>query len=138
MKEIKFNSNSPIYLQISEYFESRVFLGELEPGSLIPSRRELAGILGVNLNTVQKAYSYMDEIGLIITEKSKGSVITSDLEILHQLRDDYIKEPLIEFISSMKSINIGKEKVIDLLDKYYDKTKEDLLDDTSTEFNKEI
>ena len=137
MKEIKFNSNSPIYLQISKYFESRVFLGELEPGSLIPSRRELAGILGVNLNTVQ-AYSYMDEIGLIITEKSKGSVITSDLEILHQLRDDYIKEPLIEFISSMKSINIDKEKVIDLLDKYYDETKEDLLDDTSTEFNKEI
>ena len=138
MKEIKFNSNSPIYLQISKYFESRVFLGELEPGSLIPSRRELAGILGVNLNTVQKAYSYMDEIGLIITEKSKGSVITSDLEILHQLTDDYIKEPLIEFISSMKSINIDKEKVIDLLDKYYDETKEDLLDDTSTEFNKEI
>lgn len=138
MKGIKFNSNSPIYLQISKYFESRVFLGELEPGSLIPSRRELAGILGVNLNTVQKAYSYMDEIGLIITEKSKGSVITSDLERLQQLRDDYIKEPLIEFISSMKSINIDKEKVIDLLDKYYDKTKEDLLDDTSTEFNKEI
>ena len=138
MKEIKFNSNSPIYLQISKYFESRVFLGELEPGSLIPSRRELAGILGVNLNTVQKADSYMDEIGLIITEKSKGSVITSDLEILHQLRDDYIKEPLIEFISSMKSINIDKEKVIELLDQYYDETKEELIDDTSTEFDEEI
>ena len=138
MKEIKFNSNSPIYLQISKYFESRVFLGELEPGSLIPSRRELAGILSVNLNTVQKAYSYMDEIGLIITEKSKGSVITSDLERLHQLRDDYIKEPLIEFISSMKSINIDKEKVIELLDQYYDETKEELIDDTSTEFDEEI
>ena len=138
MKEIKFNSNSPIYLQISKYFESKVFLGELEPGSLIPSRRELAGIFGVNLNTVQKANSYMDDIGLIITEKSNGSVITNDLERLHQLRDDYIKEPLIEFIKSMKSINIDKEKVIDLLDKYYDKTKEDLLDDTSTEFDKEI
>ena len=138
MKEIKSNSNSPIYLQISKYFESKVFLGELEPGSLIPSRRELAGIFGVNLNTVQKAYSYMDDIGLIITEKSKGSVITNDLERLHQLRDDYIKAPLIEFIKSMKSINIDKEKVIDLLDKYHDKTKEDLLDDTSTEFDKEI
>ena len=80
----------------------------------------------------------MDDIGLIITEKSKGSVITNDLERLHQLRDDYIKEPLIEFIKSMKSINIDKEKVIDLLDKYYDKTKEDLLDDTSTEFDEEI
>ena len=138
MKEIKFNSNSPIYLQISKYFESKVFLGELESGSLIPSRRELAGIFRVNLNTVQKAYSYMDEIGLIITEKSKGSVITNDLERLHQLRDDYIKEPLIEFIKSMKSINIGKEKVIELLDQYYDETKEELIDDTSTEFDEEI
>ena len=138
MKEIKFNSNSPIYLQISKYFESKVFLGELEPGSLIPSRRKLAGIFRVNLNTVQKAYSYMDEIGLIITEKSKGSVITNDLERLHQLRDDYIKEPLIEFISSMKSINIDKEKVIELLDQYYDETKEELIDDTSTEFDEEI
>ena len=138
MKEIKFNSNSPIYLQISKYFESRVFLGELEPGSLIPSRRELAGLLGVNLNTVQKAYSYMDEIGLIITEKSKGSVITSDLDKLKDLREDYIKEPLMDFIASMKSINIPKDKVIDLLDQYYDEFKEDLTDDTSTESNKEI
>ncbi|WP_314970694.1 GntR family transcriptional regulator [Peptostreptococcus stomatis] len=138
MKEIKFNNNSPIYLQISKYFESRVFLGELEPGSLIPSRRELAGLLGVNLNTVQKAYSYMDEIGLIITEKSKGSVITSDLDKLKDLREDYIKEPLIDFIASMKSINIPKDKVIDLLDQYYDEIKEDLTDDTSAESNKKI
>lgn len=138
MKEIKFNNNSPIYLQISKYFESRVFLGELEPGSLIPSRRELAVLLGVNLNTVQKAYSFMDEIGLIITEKSKGSVITSDLDKLKDLREDYIKEPLMDFIASMKSINIPKDKVIDLLDQYYDEFKEDLTDDTSTESNKEI
>lgn len=113
-------------------------MGELEPGSLIPSRRELAGFLGVNLNTVQKAYSYMDEIGLIITEKSKGSVITSDLDKLNDLRENYIKEPLMDFIASMKSINIPKDKVIDLLDKYYDEFKEDLIDDTSTESNKEI
>lgn len=138
MKEIKFNSNSPIYLQISKYFESRVFLGELEPGSLIPSRRELAGLLGVNLNTVQKAYSYMDEIGLIITEKSKGSMITSDLAKLKDLREYYIKEPLLDFITIMKSINIPKDKVIGLLDQYYDEIKEDLTDDTSAESNKKI
>ncbi len=38
----------------------------------------------------------------------------------------------------MKSINIDKEKVIELLDQYYDETKEELIDDTSTEFDEEI
>ena len=44
----------------------------------------------------------------------------------------------MDFIASMKSINIPKDKVIDLLDQYYDEFKEDLTDDTSTESNKEI
>ncbi|KGF15641.1 GntR family transcriptional regulator [Peptostreptococcus sp. MV1] len=135
LKEIKFNSNSPIYLQIAKYFESKVFLGELGPGHVIPSRREVAGLFGVNLNTVQKAYSHMDEIGLIVTEKSKGSMITSDLEKLKELRDDYIKEPLIDFITTMKSINIPKEKVINLVGQYYDEIKEDVEDDKSSESN---
>ena len=80
----------------------------------------------------------MDEIGLIITEKSKGSMITSDLAKLKDLREDYIKEPLLDFITIMKSINIPKDKVIGLLDQYYDEIKEDLTDDTSAESNKKI
>nr|WP_314278011.1 GntR family transcriptional regulator [uncultured Peptostreptococcus sp.] len=120
MNYINFNNKSPIYLQIANYFVLKVLLGELIPGSLIPSRRDLAGQFGVNLNTVQKAYSYMNEIGLIVTERNKGSMITHDITRLKSLKEDYIKEPLINFISSMKSANISKEITIDLVNKYYD------------------
>ena len=54
IKGFVFNNNTPIYLQISKYYQAKVFIGEIEPGDVIPSRRELAGSFGVNLNTVQK------------------------------------------------------------------------------------
>ncbi|MEG0249759.1 MAG: GntR family transcriptional regulator [Peptostreptococcus sp.] len=123
MSTIDFNLNnsSPIYLQISKYFQAKVFVGELEPGDIIASRRELASSIRVNLNTVQKAYAHMEEIGLIKTEKNRHSMITDDLKALDLLKEEYIKEPLDIFIKTMKSINISKEQVLNLISTYYDK-----------------
>lgn len=115
------NNSSPIYLQISKYFQAKVFLGELEPGDIIASRRELASSIRVNLNTVQKAYSHMEDIGLIKTEKNKHSIITDDLKVLDLLKEEYIREPLDIFIKTMKSIKIPKEQVLNLISNYYDK-----------------
>ncbi|MBC2576820.1 GntR family transcriptional regulator [Peptostreptococcus canis] len=136
----EFNNNSPIYLQITKFFEAMVFLGELKPGDLIPSRRELAGEMRVNLNTVQKSYAYMEEIGLITTEKNRYSVITKDTDKIEELKNNYIKEPLIIFLKTMKSINISKDSVLELIDKYYDivDEMEGLEDDNCKESDKKI
>ena len=93
------------------------------PGDVIPSRRELASILKVNLNTVQKSYSYMEDIGLIKTEKNKHSIITYNKEIIESLKNEFLKEPLYKFILTMKSVNISKERVLELIDKEYDKVE---------------
>ncbi|WP_242961488.1 GntR family transcriptional regulator [Peptostreptococcus faecalis] len=124
-KKIKFNNNAPIYIQISNYFLAKVFVGELKPDDKIPSRRELGAELGVNLNTVQKSYVYMEDIGLIKTEKNRQSTITDDLVKIQSLKNDFLKEPLYEFIKIMKSINISKEKVIELIEESYDKVFEE-------------
>lgn len=136
----EFNNNSPIYLQITKFFEAMVFLGELKPGDLIPSRRELAGEMRVNLNTVQKSYAYMEEIGLITTEKNRYSVITKDTDKIEELKNNYIKEPLIIFLKTMKSINISKDSILGLIDKYYDivDEMEGLEDDNCKESDKKI
>ncbi len=136
----EFNNNSPIYLQIAKFFEAMVFLGELKPGDLIPSRRELAGEMRVNLNTVQKSYAYMEEIGLITTEKNRYSVITKDTDKIEELKNNYIKEPLIIFLKTMKSINISKDSILELIDKYYDivDEMEGLEDDNCKESDKKI
>jgi len=121
LRDFIFNNNTPIYLQISKYYQAKVFVGELVPGDVIPSRRELAGSFGVNLNTVQKAYAYMEEIGLISTEKNKQSTITLDINLISRLKEEYLKEPIIDFISTMKSVNIDKNTVLNLIADYYDK-----------------
>lgn len=118
-----FDNNTPIYIQISKLFQSKVFIGDLMPGDVIPSRRELASILKVNLNTVQKSYSYMEDIGLIKTEKNKHSIITYNKEIIESLKNEFLKEPLYKFIITMKSVNISKERVLELIDKEYDKVE---------------
>lgn len=139
-KTFEFNNNSPIYLQITKFFEAMVFLGELKPGDLIPSRRELAGEIRVNLNTVQKSYAYMEDIGLITTEKNRYSIITKDIDKIEELKKSYIKEPLITFLKTMKSINISKDSILGLIDKYYDivDEMEDLEDDNCKESDKKI
>lgn len=125
IKEFVFNNNTPIYLQISKYYQAKVFIGDIEPGEVIPSRRELAGKFGVNLNTVQKAYAYMEEIGLIWTEKNKQSTITLDMDLIEKLKNEYLKEPLRDFIYSMKSVNIDKETVLKLVGDYYEMVDEE-------------
>lgn len=123
--EYNFNNNTPIYLQIAKYFQAKVFIGELLPGDIMPSRREFATEARVNLNTVQKAYSFMEEIGLIKTEKSRFSSITSNHKIISELKDEFIKEPLENFILTMKSVNLTKEEVLNLIDKEFDNIVKD-------------
>lgn len=124
ISEFNFNNNIPIYLQIAKYFQAKVFIGELSPGDVMPSRRELAGEARVNLNTVQKAYAFMEDIGLIKTERNRFSSITDNKNIIENLRNEFIKEPLENFILTMKSVNISKEQVLKLIDKEFDNIKE--------------
>ncbi|MFR4808553.1 MAG: hypothetical protein ACLT9Y_05935 [Peptostreptococcus anaerobius] len=68
----------------------------------------------------------MEEIGLICTEKNKQSTITLDLDLINRLKTEYLKEPLMDFIYSMKSVNIDKKTVLKLVGEYYDLVEEDV------------
>ena len=78
------NDREPVYLQIIRYIKQKVVRGELNPGDTIPSRREMAQILKVNPNTVQKSYKEMEEMGIINTIKSYQSSITTDENVINK------------------------------------------------------
>lgn len=115
----KVDNKSPIYLQIIKFIKTQIVIGELNPGDVIPSRREMAVKLNVNLNTVQRAYKEMDEMGIINTFKNYQSTITSDENILRNIKMELIDESLKEFIENMKSINVSKEEVIEIIQERY-------------------
>lgn len=117
--KFELDNKSPIYLQIIKYIKQQIVIGELNPGDTVPSRREMALELNVNLNTVQRAYKEMGEMGIINTFKNYQSNITTDKEILNNIKMELIDESLDTFIENMKSIKLTKEEVMKIIDEKY-------------------
>jgi GntR family transcriptional regulator len=112
---VNFNNRDPVYLQIVRYFKEKIAVGELVPGEEIPSRRELANRMKVNPNTAQRAYKEMEEQGLIYTEKNHPSKITTDNKVLGKVRDELLVEAVDMFVTSVRSINVPVEELLDLV-----------------------
>lgn len=72
---LDFRSGVPIYTQIVEQIQDRVWSGTLRPGDQLPTVRQLASELRVNFNTVARAYRILDEAGLISTQQGRGTYI---------------------------------------------------------------
>ena len=87
--KIDFRSGQPIYIQIVEQIRHMVGSGELKQGDQLPTVRQLAAELRVNFNTVARAYRLLDEMGLISTQKGRGTFIwekpsEASLQLLRQ------------------------------------------------------
>lgn len=113
------NDREPVYLQIIRNIKQKVVTGELRMGEKLPSRREMAVIINVNPNTVQKAYKEMEEMGLINTVKNNHSTITEDENFIKQIREDLINEATEVFIEQMKAINVGKDEIKSIINEKY-------------------
>ncbi|MGY0694383.1 GntR family transcriptional regulator [Virgibacillus sp. FSP13] len=124
MRKVNFNNRDPVYVQVVRHFKEEIATGMLEPGQEIPSRRELANKLKINPNTAQRAYKEMEEEGLIYTERNLPSRITQDEQILGAVREELILEAVESFVSSIRSINVPVEEVIDMVKEKYTESNE--------------
>lgn len=109
------DSDRPIYAQILERMQMRIVAGIYQPGEKIPSVRELAADAGVNPNTMQKALSELERSGLVITQRTSGRVVTEDLKMIKETRNQLAKEQVDEFVKRMKNLGFEKEDIIALL-----------------------
>lgn len=73
--EIDPQTKVPIYAQIEEQVRALIAAGQLDAGAQLPTIRELATDLGVNYNTVARAYGELDREGVIVTQQGKGSFV---------------------------------------------------------------
>lgn len=111
------NSDRPIYAQILERIQMQIIAGVYQPGEKIPSVRELAANAGVNPNTMQKALSELERSGLVITQRTSGRVVTEDLTMIKETRNQLAQEQIKEFIQRMKELGYEKEEIVALLKK---------------------
>lgn len=90
---VDYKDRRPIYEQIVGKFQLLIVKGVMEPDSQMPSVRKLAMDLSINPNTIQKAYTQLEQQGFIYPVKGKGNFVTGDRNLLIQkkkvLFDDF-------------------------------------------------
>ena len=111
------NSDRPIYAQILERIQMQIVSGVYQPGTKIPSVRELAADAGVNPNTMQKALAELERSGLVMTQRTSGRVVTEDLNMIKETRKQLAGEQVRDFVKRMKDLGFDREDIIDLLRK---------------------
>ena len=99
---IDFSSHVPVYKQIVEKIKMKIAKGELKQGDFLPSVRKLAEDIGVNFNTVSRAYKELSEQGIIEVQRGEG--YTVEVENL----EDFNNEILSEIKQALKkALNTG-------------------------------
>jgi len=75
---LDFQSDIPIYLQLKMQIIEGIATGKLKPGESLPSVRQFAEDLGINLHTVNKTYNLLKQDGFILVHRQKGVVVNPD------------------------------------------------------------
>ena len=113
--ENQFSNDKPIYLQLIDYFKAQIISGELPEGSRLDSVRDLAVKAQVNPNTMQKALSELERMGLVRTERTSGRFITDDKEKIKAMKEELAKSEIEIFLEKMKSLGFDKSEVIKII-----------------------
>ena len=77
-----FDTERPIYIQIMDVIKNNIIRGEYLPGSKLPSVRELSTLFKVNPNTIVKSLYFLENEGLIYTDRTNGKFITNDMSLI--------------------------------------------------------
>lgn len=110
-----FDYDRPIYIQLIEQFKLYIISGNIKPGDRLSSVRDLALEIKVNPNTVQRALSELEDIGLIYTERTNGKFITNDSKLIEKFRKEYAIGKVNKYLNDMKEIGCDKDMAIKYL-----------------------
>ena len=122
MFSLDYKSRLPIYEQLYQSITKMSALGGLDANAQLPSVRSLALELGVNPNTVQKAYRLLERDGIIYSVPGKGSFIASDVSALSQQRTMAVAR-LDEGIRGAGDCGITKPEMLERIETYFNGRK---------------
>ncbi len=107
-----FDNERPIYIQLVEMIRIDIVSGKFKKGQKLPSVRELALIMKVNPNTMQKALVELENEKLIYTERTNGKYVTENQELIEKVKKELAQDKVNNYLNSMKDIGISYELAI--------------------------
>ena len=115
-EEFIMQEGSPIYQQILLYIKRGVIAGTIKDGDELPSRRMLSALLGVNPNTVQKAYRMLEEEGLIVSHSGAKSYVSVNPAQMAQIRRQLLEAEVRSMVEAMKQMGVTRTEAAAMMD----------------------
>ena len=115
--EIDFNSDEALYLQLRNQIMIGIATSQYQEGDTLPSVRQLADTIGINMHTVNKAYSVLKQEGFVKVDRRKGAVISVDIDKLQAIEE--LKKDLQVVLAKSRCKKVSKQEVHALIDEIY-------------------
>lgn len=116
--EVDFNSEEALYIQLRNQIIVGIATNRLKEGESLPSVRQLAESIGINMHTVNKAYTVLKQEGFVKVDRRRGAVIAIDADRISDL--EQMRESLRVILARASCRDISREEVHALIDEIYE------------------
>lgn len=116
--EIDFNSEEALYIQLINQIIIGIATDQIREGDTLPSVRQLADNIGINMHTVNKAYSVLKQEGFLRVDRRRGAVIALDTDKMRTISE--MRRDLSVILARGVCKNVSREEVHNLVDSIYD------------------
>lgn len=110
-----FQSDRPIYAQIMLHIQLDIVSGKYAAGEKLPSVRELAADAAVNPNTMQKALTELERLGLVYSQRTSGRFITEDENMIQAIKQQLAQEQIHDFLQNMQRIGYTPQETLHIV-----------------------
>ena len=107
---------TPVYLQIINFIKRGAIAGTIRDGDELPSRRVLSALLGINPNTVQKAFHMLEEEHLLASRTGAKSCMSLPPDTLDALRREVLSDELRAMARTLRQLGISREEALRLIE----------------------
>ena len=126
--KIDFNSDEAIYIQLRNQIIMGIATSRLQEGDTLPSVRQLADTVGINMHTVNKAYSVLRQEGFVKLDRRRGAVVSLDVDKIQAI--DEMRQNLDVVLACGICRDVSREEAHQLVDEIYDRyTKREARED---------
>lgn len=116
--EIDFNSEEALYIQLINQIIIGIATDQIREGDTLPSVRQLADNIGINMHTVNKAYSVLKQEGFLRVDRRRGAVIALETDKMRTISE--MRRDLSVILARGVCKNVSREEVHNLVDSIYD------------------
>ncbi len=112
--------DAPIYLQIIRFIKRGIVAGIIQDKDEVPSRRMLSALLGVNPNTIQKAYHLLEEEGIMVSQTGAKSFVTIKEVDIQRIRMELLNKETKLWVNAMREMKVSKEEASELFNQIWE------------------